>query len=78
MRTGNLPANMKKNRVLQTIPCKDYSDIPNSFIIHHIQVTSKYHAAGDFIDAVHCFMSNQFMSVRSVTFKKGIHFYFKL
>lgn len=22
MRTGNLPANMKKNRVLQIIPCK--------------------------------------------------------
>uniref|UniRef100_A0A3Q3MUC6 protein-tyrosine-phosphatase n=1 Tax=Mastacembelus armatus TaxID=205130 RepID=A0A3Q3MUC6_9TELE len=28
MRTGNLPANMKKNRVLQIIPCKDYSDTP--------------------------------------------------
>lgn len=51
MRTGNLPANMKKNRVLQIIPCKDYSDTPNSFIIHHIQVTSKHHTAGDLIDS---------------------------
>lgn len=25
MRTGNLPANMRKNRVLQIIPCKDFS-----------------------------------------------------
>lgn len=24
MRTGNLPANMKKNRVLQIIPCKGF------------------------------------------------------
>jgi len=28
MRTGNLPANMKKNRVLQIIPCeKLYTDL---------------------------------------------------
>lgn len=26
MRTGNLPANMKKNRVLQIIPCKKEAD----------------------------------------------------
>lgn len=63
MRTGNLPANMKKNRVLQIIPCKDCSDAPNSFIIHHIQETSKNHTAGDFIDAVHRYLANQFMSV---------------
>uniref|UniRef100_A0A3Q3KAI6 protein-tyrosine-phosphatase n=1 Tax=Monopterus albus TaxID=43700 RepID=A0A3Q3KAI6_MONAL len=50
MRTGNLPANMKKNRVLQIIPCKDYSFTPHSFIIHHIQFTSKYHTASGFID----------------------------
>lgn len=63
MRTGNLPANMKKNRVLQIIPCKDLSDTLNSFIIHHIQVTSKLHTSGDFIDAVHRYVANQFMSV---------------
>lgn len=42
MRTGNLPANMKKNRVLQIIPCKDHSPTPNSSIIHHTGVASKH------------------------------------
>lgn len=69
MRTGNLPANMKKNRVLQIIPCKDFSDTPNTFIIHHIQETSKYPNAGDFIQAVHRYMANQTMSVWSMAFK---------
>lgn len=78
MRTGNLPANMKKNRVLQIIPCKDYSDTPNSFIIHHIQVTSKCQTAGDFIDAVHRYLANQFMSVWSMTFKSGLFLDLKL
>lgn len=27
MRTGNLPANMKKNRVLQIIPCRKEADV---------------------------------------------------
>lgn len=27
MRTGNLPANMKKNRVLQIIPCTKEPDV---------------------------------------------------
>lgn len=78
MRTGNLPANMKKNRVLQIIPCKDYSDTPNSFIIHHITVTSKCQTAGDFIDAVHRYLANQFMSVWSMTFKSGLFLDLKL
>lgn len=51
MRTGNLPANMKKNRVLQIIPCKDYAETRNTSIMHHVRVTSKYHTAGDFIDS---------------------------
>lgn len=32
MRTGNLPANMKKNRVLQIIPCKFSSPPPGSLL----------------------------------------------
>lgn len=39
MRTGNLPANMKKNRVLQIIPCKDHFETPATSIIHHIPST---------------------------------------
>ena len=42
MRTGNLPANMKKNRVLQIIPCKEFSDTLNCSIIHHNLLTSKF------------------------------------
>lgn len=31
MRTGNLPANMKKNRVLQIIPCRWWNDSSDGF-----------------------------------------------
>uniref|UniRef100_A0A8C7KGE4 protein-tyrosine-phosphatase n=1 Tax=Oncorhynchus kisutch TaxID=8019 RepID=A0A8C7KGE4_ONCKI len=41
MRTGNLPANMKKNRVLQIIPCKEYPDTLNCSILHYNATTIK-------------------------------------
>ena len=34
MRTGNLPANMKKNRVLQIIPCKSPLPTPQALVPH--------------------------------------------
>ena len=41
MRTGNLPANMKKNRVLQIIPCKKDGNLQNNsrlYCLTHVLV----------------------------------------
>lgn len=43
MRTGNLPANMKKNRVLQIIPCKKDGNLQNKSRLYCLTLCSQSH-----------------------------------